>query len=291
MRILYALVIVLMVNLPVFAGTRQPAQNTFTLWQLPPQTHSQILSYVIQTTHGRLIVIDGGVTGDASYLDAFLIARGGEVEAWFITHPHPDHIEALTEILNKYKAIKINRIYASLPTQAWVSDYEPYHLPSLNNFNTAMHNANRTPIDLAAGAKFEIDHVHIQVLGIKNPEITANAINNSSVVLRVWDTSKSVLFLADLGAEGGRKLLNGNYGKLLKSDYVQMANHGQNGVDKDVYEAVHSKYCLWPTPEWMWNNNDGGNAGQCTVSQVCTWMNELGVQRNYIMKDGICRID
>ena len=37
----------------------------FTLWQLPSQTGSQINSYVLQTSGQKVIVIDGGVAGEA----------------------------------------------------------------------------------------------------------------------------------------------------------------------------------------------------------------------------------
>jgi len=36
-----------------------------------------------------------------------------------------------------------------------------------------------------------------------------------------------------LGVEGGRKLLNSPYAKRLPADYLQMAHHGQNGVEEN----------------------------------------------------------
>jgi hypothetical protein len=67
---------------------------------------------------------------------------------------------------------------------------------------------------------------------------------------------QKVLFLNDLGAIGGRRLL-ATYGDALKSDIVQMAHHGQGGVNKDVYDAIDAQVHLWPTPLWVWKNENG----------------------------------
>ena len=71
-----------------------------SLWQLPGQTKTQINSYVIRTAGNELIIIDGGTKGDAAYLREFIRDRGNHVHAWFISHPHYDHVDALTAILD-----------------------------------------------------------------------------------------------------------------------------------------------------------------------------------------------
>ena len=88
--------------------------QTFTLWQLPSQTGIQMNSYVLRTAHGEVIAIDGGFTEDAGYLKGFLAALGNHVAAWFITHQHIDHIDALTEVLQSPGDLQIDQIYASL---------------------------------------------------------------------------------------------------------------------------------------------------------------------------------
>ena len=41
----------------------------------------------------------------------------------------------------------------------------------------------------------------------------------------------------------------------LRADGVQMAHHGQNGVDEAFYQAVKPTYAFWPTPLWLWVNS------------------------------------
>ncbi len=270
------------------------AAESFTLWQLPEQTHSQMMSYVIRTPGDKIIVIDGGVKGDADYLRKFLLDLGGKVEAWFFSHPHDDHVGAPLEIIKDPRGISVDRFYASNLTVSEVEKYEPSEAHTQAEINEAIKQANQRMIELPIGAKLIIDGVHFDVLGIKNPEIHANYINNSSVVLRVWDAGKSVIFLGDLGPEGGRKLLAGPYGKKLKSDYCQMAHHGQSGVRWEVYEAIHPEYCLWTTPKWLWENDQGGgyDTGPWTTMESRKWAEKLSVKRNYpTWKDGLVRID
>lgn len=270
--------------------------KTFTLWQLPSRTPSQNMSYVLRTCRGKLIVVDGGNHGDAEYLRGFLASLGNRVEAWFVSHPHPDHVDALTALLRAPGLLQIEKIYGSMPSEAWVAEHEPKppsHLQTVQAFNQVLSDGKYELEELSLGQTFAIDDLNIEVLGIKNPEITANAINNSSIVIRVSNDSKSVLFTGDLGIEGGKKLLASEYKQRLPADYVQMAHHGQAGVDLDFYRAVQPRYCLWPTPAWLWDNNAG--AGQGTgpwqTLTVREWMDELNVEQHYISAHGLIRID
>ena len=269
---------------------------SFILWQLPSQTPSQIMSYVLQTGTGSVIVIDGGNTGDAPYLRGFLAPLGNRVCAWFISHPHPDHVDALTAILEDPQGVYIASIFASMPEELLVAQAEPEpatHLQSVKAFNHALKASGRPLVDLSLGQDFEIDGVRIEIIGIKNPEITENFLNNSSVMMRVMDSTKSVLFTGDLGIQGGQKLLNSRFRDRLRADYAQMAHHGQHGVDEDFYRAVKPKYCLWPTPRWLWDNDkgEGKGSGEWDTLRVRSWMKKLKVQRHYLSADGLCRID
>ena len=265
--------------------------ETFVLWQLPSQTGNQMNSYVMQTVNGKVIVIDGGYKGDVDYLKGFLGALGNHVDLWFISHQHQDHVGALTEILQKQGSLKIDKIYGSLLDEKWIEVHYP-DIESAARLNEALEIAKKQVIELELGQILEIDRMTIEILGIKNPEIINNGINNSSVVMRVWDNQKSILFTGDLGVEGGDKLLAGKYKDRVKSDYVQMAHHGQDGVDEDFYKAVGPKYCIWPTPLWLWENNDGRGKGKgpWKTEEVRRWMDKLNIQKHYRLFDGLMTV-
>ncbi len=265
----------------------------FTLWQLPSQTPNQMMSYVFITSNGKVIVVDGGNRGDAPYLQGFLAALGNQVQNWFISHSHLDHFDALTAILESPGDLRIHAIYGSLPEESWVAKHESTHLKSLQAFRQALQKSGRRVIELAVGQELEIDGLRVEILGTKNLEITANALNNSSVVMRVSDTTKSVLFTGDLGVDGGRKLLNRCSRTRLRADYVQMAHHGQNGVDLDFYRVVRPSACLWPTPLWLWENDSGNgkDSGPWQTLTVRNWMQELNVRAHYVSAFGLQRVD
>jgi len=270
--------------------------KSYTLWQLPPRTHTQNMAYVVRTHDGKVIVIDGGNAGDAEYLKGFLAPLGNNVDAWFISHPHPDHVDALTVILNDLGQLEIDKIYGSMPSLDWVAEHEPKpasHITTVRNFYQAVKKQAQTVHELQLGQTLQFGGLQIQVLGIKNPEITENAINNSSIVLRFSDKHKSVLFTGDLGVQAGQKLMKTKYAAQLKSDYVQMAHHGQAGVDRDFYEAVAAKACLWPTPVWLWNNDKGTGkgSGPWSTLTVRQWMDELGIKKHYVSAYGISVIE
>lgn len=269
------------------------AGGKFVLWQLPSQTPSQMNSYVLQSDKGKVIVIDGGTAGDAGYLKGFLAALGNRVEAWFVSHPHSDHVDAITMLLNNPGGLTINKMYGSIPEVKWIEQYEKDELPTTLNFNKALEKSAYQIIEHTIGQVIEIDGVRFEIMGIKNPEITANPINNSSVVMKVTDSKKTVLFTGDLGVEGGEKLLKGPYSGKLRSDYVQMAHHGQNGVNEKFYQAVKPRYCLWPTPLWLWDNDNGGGkgSGPWATLNVRAWMDKMDIQKHYVSCFGLCKIE
>jgi beta-lactamase superfamily II metal-dependent hydrolase len=267
----------------------------FSLWQLPPQTTfggkylCQMMSYVLQSPHGHLVVIDGGYVGDAPYLRKFLRDRGGRVDAWFISHQHDDHFGALTAILPKLDGLRIDRIYASLLSEEWIRRYAPQdELQPAKDFNAALAAGGKAVIASKLGQQIAIDGLMIEVLSVADENgPKQNPINNASMVLRVSTPGTSILFLADLGREGGQRLLAGPMAARLPSEYVQMAHHGQNGVGREIYQAVKAKYALWPTPHFLYDMPEPWMKTQFRTAEVRRWMKELGIQKDYIMKEGL----
>ncbi len=248
------------------------------------------MSYIIKTTKtDKLIVVDGGPHRQTKYLKRFIKDLGGHVDSWIVTHPHIDHIGALTDILSSIQCIKIDKIYSSLPERSWVAKYEPIIISDYDNFINALNKSKVLNQEVKVSQKVDIDGVEFEFLSVNNPELTMNALNNSCVSFKVTSSSKNVLFLADTGEEEGNKILNKIPAAILKSEYVQMAHHGQNGVSKEFYKVVSPEYCLWPTPKWLWHNNSGTgyNSGIFNTLKVRSWMDELGVKKSYKSFNGL----
>lgn len=280
----------------------EPETTPVTLYQLAPEQNSLMQSYVIKTSNGKLIVIDGGIDGEGKdrdpYMPAALRAIAGvgegeyfEVEAWFLSHAHKDHMYELSKMLSEYSAesnYKINNIYFDFPEfgseeyPTANADVEIAQIKeNLNKYgevigaqvkegSTYYDDLNGAVINtesVAAGLSFEIDGVKIDVLQTWSGEDGYSNINDTSIVLRMTIGEQTVLFLNDLGSNGGRRLL-ATYGDALKSDIVQMAHHGQAGVNKNVYDAIDADVHLWPTPIWVWNNANK----TYQIDDVRTWL-------------------
>ena len=279
----------LAISAPVIGG-----KSGVTMWQLPESSPmGPSMSYVIRTENARIVVVDGGFPQEALYLRGFLAAMGNRVDAWIVTHPHPDHAGVLNDILKAQNDLKIDRIYESIFDRDWYTKVEPEYMPFTEEFYANVTKSGIPVTDVQPGMKFVVDGVRFTVLSAKNPEFTGNAYNESSLVVKMIAGKKSVLFLGDLGVEGGKKLLVSPYAKYLKSDYVQMAHHGQTGVLQDVYKAVSPKYCLTPAPEWLWNNDSGKgvNTGPWLSLVVRKWMEELHVKKNYPAFEGLLKVE
>ena len=267
----------------------------FSLWQVETFFQEVQMGYILRTDDGRIVVIDGGGTLSAPFLESYIKQLGGVVDTWIITHAHMDHMGALLEILDA-KTIAIDRLLHAPPDETWVLDHEAISRESFSRYLNTLQKASISLIVPDMDAVYELGKgVQIEVLSAGMPEITKNAINNSSLVFKISSKSKSVLFLGDMGALGGKRILETTAPEKLKADYVQMAHHGQQGVERDFYRRVGAKYALWPTPDWLWENRAEGKgydtAGYKTLS-VRRWMDQLNIRKNYVAGlDGTIQID
>ena len=266
------------------------ANGVGELWMLGSATGAQNLSIVIKSPHGKLIVIDGGWEADADKLSSLILQQGGKVDAWLITHPHEDHVGALCAILDDTaRKIKIDKIYCSLANPDWYRKVSPTGAGIADQLLSAF---TKLPVgtvtnNIGRGTEINIDDVNIRVLNNRGV-YTYNGVNNSSLVYKIRVSGQSILILGDLAYDGGKDLIKTCTAAELKSDIVQMAHHGQQGVDQDAYALIAPTTCLWPTPAWLWDNDNGGGIGSGPWGTLTTraWMDALGVKDNRSLKDG-----
>lgn len=253
-------------------------------------TNAQLLSVIIETGEGGLIVVDGGWRENAPYLLEQIKQKGGHVQAWLLTHPDSDHAGALYEILNSHLGeITLDGVYYDFQDPAWYQekDAEMYGMVWLLNQAFAKTPQEILHGDLTAGQVIEAGPAKIQVLN-QSYRLDADPVNNSSVAYLVSLNGTNVVFLGDLAYEGGERLRQEVDLRSLGCDVVQMAHHGQNGVGYYVYKELKPTACLWPTPQWLWDNDSGSgeNSGSWKTMETRGWMSRLEVGMNYCIKDG-----
>lgn len=287
-KIVSILAIALCIIAVIVSIVRISNEHTVELTQLSDHSTRQMMGYILKTKNNKIIVIDGGTTDDTENLIKQINKHGGKVDAWFLTHLHDDHLGAFSNIAND-EQIQIEKIYCSFNEYSW---YEENELARAEFSKQILEILKQDNIkdkveEVSLNQDINIDDVKIEILGIKNPEITENAGNEQSMVVK-FDTGKTTfLVLGDTGIKSSEKLLKTQKEK-LKSDIVQMAHHGQNGATKELYEQINPTICMWPTPEWLWNNDsgEGKGSGPWKTLETRQWMEELKVKKNYVEKDG-----
>lgn len=263
------------------------------LHMLKSATDTICESFILET-EGKVMVIDGGFESEAETLYAKLRELGGHVDAWFFTHPHDDHYGAFCRMLeDRGDEIGVDAVYSNFPGMKWLCEYDyPEAVQYTKKYIPWMERLTERlgirSITMHRGDCYRLGGAEIHVLREPDLTITENCINNSSTVFRVDINGKRMLFLGDLAVEGGRQLLETVPQEELRAYIVQMAHHGQDGVERDVYEAVRARCCLWCTPTWLWDNMgaEGYDSGNYKTVIVRGWMSEIGVRKHYVNKDG-----
>lgn len=267
---------------------KQVTTPNVRLTQLQDNSSRQMMGYIMKTSTGKVIVIDGGLNEDEPNLVKHIQELGNKVDVWFITHPHEDHASAIIKVIEETD-IPIEKIYYTMNDIEWYKEYESKRAEEAEKFCNALQNerVKGKTEEVTLNQIINIDFIKCEILGVKNPEITNNGFNNSSMVIKMNLPKSSILFLGDTGEESGDKLLNTQKYK-LKSDIVQVAHHGQSGAKESLYKEINPRICLWPTPEWLWNNDSGGGkgSGPWTTLETRQWMENLGVKIHVIEKDG-----
>ena len=136
-----------------------------------------IMSFVLRTRSGKLVVIDGGRTQETEYLLSTLRALSPDpnhicVDAWLITHLHIDHYRALQTILLDEKSadyLEIGDVYLNLLNDEFYTQLSREKLPDAHEMR---HYLLDLPQKLGAkvhtvenGDTFSVDELTFRVFG------------------------------------------------------------------------------------------------------------------------------
>ena len=246
-----------------------------------------------------LLMLDGGFPSETPYLYEYLKALGGHVNTWFVTHFHDDHFGCLLTMLQEHPDIVIDKLCFNFPSEEFLVKWEPMQDDRstkewMELFRSAIAKRDVPVMIATEGDVYTYDHGNVSVRVLRTYDESLPYINDSSTVFRFEADGKSILFLGDLAEKGGHQLLQKAAPEHIKADYVQMAHHGQGGVDKTCYEAIMPTYCLWPTPSWVWDNMGPGGYDTNVFQTIIVrgWISSLRcVKKHYKMIDGTQVID
>lgn len=281
--------------------TEQQYLGGDTLYLLPSVVHTQSMGIVLKSDKG-VAVIDGGTANESLQLEELLSSLGGVVDGWFLTHPHHDHIQALIGVLERGK-IKINKIYYDFPDEEYIARIElrDKRISCVPALKKAIAEAGEKS-DIDSGTKSDVNSsVSPVVKGVKaekpikgkpiyaggftflplsEGKAFADDLNCSSVAYKVKTRGEDLLILGDMNYKRQQELID-EFGDILPTPIVQMAHHGQQGVNEEFYKLVSPKVCLWCTPKWLWENDPAGkgyNSGPYKTIETRGWIEKIGAK-------------
>ncbi len=260
--------------------------------QSATRSAGQMMSYLLETPDGRTVVIDGGdyTQQNAERLYALLSERGKRVDLWIITHAHEDHFGSLLWLLEHRDPfdLSIGELCMDFPSLEWLGSMEPRSLPHIAAFpeQVALHGIPTRTVK--TGDLLQAGALRMEILHDARDCTQPKTINDTSLVIRTAFPARDILFLGDLGAAAAAEMLLTCDVRKLRCDIVQMAHHGQDAAERNFYEAVRPKICLYTAPLWLWENDSGSGRGSGPWKTLETrgWMEALGREADYPMAWG-----
>ncbi len=229
--------------------------------------------FIFVLPDGRLIVQDGGMNytdngiKDFAYNAIKKVAPDPDnivIAAWFLSHPHEDHHDAFMEFIdNDHKDVKLESVVFSyvaddLYTFTRTDGVKESGAPA-EALRACLETAKDRGIRIIkahTGQLFNYGDIQIEVLHTAEDCLPA-AIdygNSTSMVIRLYFDSQSILLLADTTHSSGDRLQS-MWGEYLVSDMVQIAHHGMWAGYARLYNAINAPVLLWP------NNATGIKSG------------------------------
>lgn len=236
-----------------------PGTDGWLITQYGNPGGQQEMCYTITTENG-LVIVDGGFSYEVPRLRKIIAEYGNSVEAWILTHPHPDHITAFMDIYEDPQDIFIHHIYTvEQAPQELMEEKAPWDdFSALERFR-ALNIPNLEY--LHKGDQLDLLGLKVEVLSAYDKEmkaLTKDLMNDGSLMFRISGKEDSMLFCADVGTSLTETLVD-EYGDSLKSDYLQMGHHGFGGLDQEFYRLTAPKAAFFDAPDWLVNGEGDRN--------------------------------
>ena len=202
----------------------------------------------------KVLVIDGGESGDASTIIQYLQKQGVErIDYYLNTHPHSDHYGGITQVME------------AIPTGEFL--YHPVpeeHTPTTRSYQKLIQylldSKTKTTVldpgdtlDLGGGA----------VLTILAPLEGYEDMNNNSLVGRLTFGERAFLFTGDAEKKSEKAILES--GVELSADVYSIPHHGSNtGMTQKFLDQVKPQYATISVGK----DNDYGHPHRDTIQRL-----------------------
>ncbi len=173
----------------------------------------------IRTPGGENLLVDTANPATAVNIVRFLRSRGvNTLHAVFITHPHPDHMGGIFQILSTFS---VERIYDNgQPVESMPRcDIYRWYVESVRRLS-----AYRI---LRAGQTLEYGKVRVEVLWPR--ELKNTGWNENSLILRISYAGRVFLLMGDAGSRVEEVLIR-DRPHSVRADVLKAGHHGSEGT-------------------------------------------------------------
>lgn len=229
---------------------------------------AQYMFYTIEDKDGHVILIDGGHNEGREVEDVKTVIKqhNNHVDAWIITHMHPDHAGAFNTIMTADKEITVDNIYTIDVNDAryreTARDYDGIEV--YDSFIKVINEIDKT--------KTNVNYVHegdtLDCIGLEidilhswdesTDKLEKNLMNNGSMVFLVKGIKETILFLSDAEDETEEDLYKAHSKEVSKANYIQLAHHGNWGMTIDFYMNTNPQIVFFNAPDFIFQPKVSG---------------------------------
>lgn len=235
-------------------------ENRWTVTRYASVTGGQSMFYTIADRRGFFAIVDGGYDVDAEQVLQQISRHRNHVDAWIITHTHPDHAGAFNAVMaDRETRPEVDRIYTVQANTAryreTARDYDGY-----STHETFIALAEELPqlTYLAENDTLDLGGLRMKVLSAWDSHVDAmesHLCNNGSMMFRLDAPRTSMLFCSDVQKEMEPYILEGHRQE-LKADFVQCGHHGNWGLTTDFYDLVSPTEAFLDGPAYLYEESD-----------------------------------
>lgn len=206
---------------------------------------------ILMETENFAILVDGGDFGTGKKVVAYLRKKVSKIDVLIITHPHPDHLGGLFEVIKEFE---IGMILSERDISK-TEEYAEFYL-LLKEKNIEFKKVKRGDTLVKSG---------IDLLVLNPQQLTSN-FNDSSLVIKAVYKGKSILLTGDISDKVCNELVK-LYGNIIKCNILKVPHHGKSG-NMEFIKSVNPDIAVISVGESEW----GG-----PHDEILSFYNELDI--------------
>lgn len=261
-KVVTAVLLCLILLAAAFSVFIRHRRSPWTITQYGSDGSNQMMFYTITNPKGQLVIVDGGWDTDADAVRRVIDAHRGHVDAWVITHPHPDHVGAFNAIMaaNTDGSVVVEKIYTvPVNRERYQETAHSYDVIDAYEIFYVLTKDADNVIYLKENDSFDLIGLQAKVLHSWDEHVDAlpdHLCNDGSLMFTVQGKREKMLFCADVQSEMEEFIIPEHRDELA-ADFIQCGHHGNWGLTTEFYDLVDAKAAFIDAPASIIDDEHG----------------------------------